>query len=47
MKPNELEKIITEAFENKVNISNNSDKKILNAISETIDLTDKGKVKSS
>ena len=45
MKPNELEKIITEAFENKSNISNNSDKKILNAISETIDLTDKGIVR--
>ena len=43
MKTDELEKIINEAFENKENISSNSDKKILNAIKETIELTDKGK----
>ena len=42
MKPDELEKIISEAFENKQNISENSDKKILDAIKETIELTDKG-----
>ena len=36
MKPNELEKIINEAFENKQNISESSDKKILDAINETI-----------
>ena len=32
MKPNELEKIINEAFENKQNISESSDKKILEAL---------------
>ena len=41
MKKNELEQIINEAFENKQNISENSDKKILNAINETIELTDR------
>ena len=45
MKLNELEKIINDAFENKQNISDNSDKKILDAISETIELTDKGNVR--
>ena len=45
MKLNELEKIINGAFENKQNISDNSDKKILDAISETIELTDKGNVR--
>ena len=34
MKPDELEKIINEAFENKQNISGNSDKKILDAINK-------------
>ena len=43
MKTNELEKIINEAFENRQNVSENSDKKILDAINETIELTDKGK----
>ena len=38
MKPNELEKIINKAFENKQEISENSDKKILDAIKETIEL---------
>ena len=42
MKPSELEQVINGAFENKQNVSENSDKKILNAISETIELTDKG-----
>ena len=42
---NELEQIINEAFENKQNISENSDKKILNAINETIELTDKGTIR--
>ena len=45
MKPNELEKIINEAFENKQNISESSDKKILDAINETINLTDKGNLR--
>ena len=42
MKPDEIEKIINEAFENKQSISENSDKKILDAIKDTIELTDKG-----
>ena len=42
MKPDELEKIINEAFENKQSVSESSDKKILDAIKETIELTDKG-----
>ena len=41
----ELENIINNAFENKQNISEKSDKKILDAINETIELTDKGKVR--
>ena len=45
MQFNELEKIINEAFENKQNINENSDKKIINAINETIELTDKGSVR--
>ena len=45
MKPDELEKIINEAFENKQSISENSDKKILDAIKKTIDLTDKGNLR--
>ena len=45
MKPDELEKIISEAFENKQNVSENSDKKILDAIKETIELTDRGNVR--
>tara|TARA_B100001029_G_scaffold179472_1_gene189124 strand:- start:6135 stop:6962 length:828 start_codon:yes stop_codon:yes gene_type:complete len=45
MQLNELEKIINEAFENKQNINENSDKKIINAINETIELTDKGSVR--
>ena len=44
MSTNELEKIINEAFENRQSISESSDKKILNAVNETIDLTDKGKL---
>ena len=42
MKRDELEKIINEAFENKQQVSENSDKKILDAISKTIELTDQG-----
>ena len=45
MKQDELEKIINEAFDNRQNISNKSDKKILDAISETINLTDSGIVR--
>ena len=45
MKPDELEKIINDAFENKQNVSMESDKKILDAINETIELTDKGNVR--
>ena len=45
MKPDELEKIISEAFENKQSVTENSDKKILDAIKETIELTDRGNVR--
>ena len=45
MKASELEKIINNAFEDKQNISDASDKKILDAINETIDLTDKGSLR--
>ena len=45
MNINELEKTINEAFENMKNISENSDTKILNAIKDTIELTDKGKIR--
>ena len=45
MKRDELEKIINEAFENKQQVSENSDKKILDAISETIELTDQGNLR--
>ena len=42
MKIEELENIINEAFEKKQNISEKSDRKILDSINETIELTDKG-----
>ena len=45
MKPDEIEKIINEAFENKQNVSESSEKKILDAIKETIELTDKGNIR--
>ena len=45
MKPDELEKIINEAFENKQSVSESSDKKILSAIKETIEQTDKGNLR--
>ena len=45
MKIDELEKIINQAFDDKQNISEKSDKKILDAINETIELTDKGIVR--
>ena len=42
MKANELENIINKAFEDKNNISENSDKSIIEAIEKTINLTDHG-----
>ncbi len=45
MKIDELENIINEAFENKKSISEKSDKKILDAINETVELTDRGSVR--
>ena len=45
MTPNEIEKIINEAFNNRKNINEKSDKKIIDAINETIELTDKGSVR--
>ena len=40
-----FEKIINEAWENKNQINKNSDKNILDAISETINLLDSGKLR--
>ncbi|MDC0370099.1 2,3,4,5-tetrahydropyridine-2,6-dicarboxylate N-succinyltransferase [Pelagibacteraceae bacterium] len=45
MNLNELEKIISESFENKDKINTNSDKSIISAINETIELTDQGKIR--
>ena len=45
MKIIELEEIINNAFEDLQNISEKSDENILNAIRETIELTDKGEVR--
>ena len=45
MKVDELEKIINNAFEDRKNISETSDKKILEAINQTIDFTDKGSIR--
>ena len=45
MNLNELEKIIDESFESKDKINTNSDKSIINAINETIELTDQGKIR--
>ena len=42
---NELEKIISKAFEEKQNVNSNSDKKIIEAVKKTIELTDKGEVR--
>ena len=42
---NNIEKIINDAWENKEKISNNSDKSILDAINQTIQNLDKGKVR--
>ena len=40
-----FEKIINEAFDNKEKINANSDKSIIEAIKETIELTDQGKIR--
>ena len=45
MNLSELEKKINESFENKDKINTNSDKSIINAIKETIELTDQGKIR--
>ncbi len=45
MKLNELEKKITQSFENKDKINVDSDKSIIEAINETIELTDQGKLR--
>ena len=45
MEINNLEKIINEAFENKKNVSEKSDKSIIDAIKKTIELTDKGSIR--
>ena len=44
MNINELEKIINEAFDKRESI-NTSDKNLLNAINETINLLDSGKIR--
>ena len=45
MKIVELEEIINNAFEDLQNISEKSDANIINAIRETIELTDKGELR--
>ena len=45
MNTSSFEKIIDEAWNNKNQINSNSDKKILSAISETIELLDSGKIR--
>ena len=45
MNLDKFEKIINEAFENKEKINADSDKSIINAIKETIELTDQGKIR--
>jgi len=47
MKTDSFEKIIIESWNNKDRVNSKSDKKILNAISETIELLDSGKVRVS
>ena len=42
---NELEKIINQSFENKDKVNTDSDKSIIDAINETIELTDQGKIR--
>jgi len=45
MNLDKFEKTINEAFENKEKINADSDKSIINAIKETIELTDQGKIR--
>ena len=45
MNLNEIEKIINESFENKDKVNTNSDKSIISAINETIELIDQGKIR--
>jgi len=45
MNTNSFEKIIDEAWNNKNQVNSKSDKKLLNAISETIELLDSGKIR--
>ena len=45
MNTNSFEKIINEAWNNKNQVNSNSDKKLLDAISETIELLDSGKIR--
>ena len=45
MNLDKFEKIINEAFDIKEKINANSDKSIINAIKETIELTDQGKIR--
>ena len=45
MNLNNLEKIINESFEIKEKVGPKSDKKLINAINETINLVDSGKIR--
>ena len=45
MNTKSFEKIINEAWNNKNQVNSKSNKKILNAISKTIDLLDSGKIR--
>ena len=45
MNLDKFEKIINEAFDIKEKINANSDKSIIDAIKETIELTDQGKIR--
>ena len=45
MSYDKLEKIINESFENKEKVGPNSDKKLIKAINETINLVDSGKIR--
>ena len=45
MNTSSFEKIIDEAWNNKDQVNSNSEKKLLKAISETIELLDSGKIR--
>ena len=45
MNTNSFEKVINEAWNSKSKVNSKSDKKLLNIISETIDLLDSGKIR--